>query len=116
MARPRPLPPSAPSPVAATSLPSYRPAIASSVNSAGRLYHSQLMRRLSPEALVYETTSAVEPQVSHDGTRIVYTLSRADRDLDRATSQIYLSAIDGSDVRQLTRTGERNREPRWSPD
>jgi dipeptidyl aminopeptidase/acylaminoacyl peptidase len=74
------------------------------------------MRRLTPDALVYETTVGGEPQVSHDGTQVVYTLSHADRDLDRTTSQIFLSAIDGSDVRQLTRTGHRNREPRWSPD
>jgi dipeptidyl aminopeptidase/acylaminoacyl peptidase len=74
------------------------------------------MRRLTPDALVYETIAAGEPQVSHDGTRVAYALGRADRDLDRSTAQIYVSAIDGSDVRQLTRTGERNREARWSPD
>jgi dipeptidyl aminopeptidase/acylaminoacyl peptidase len=75
-----------------------------------------VMRRLTPDALVYETAAAGEPQVSHDGSQVVYTLSRAERDLDRSTTQIYVSAIDGSDVRQLTRSGERNREPRWSPD
>ncbi len=74
------------------------------------------MRRLTPDALVYETIAAGEPQVSPDGTRVVYTLSRANRDLDRSTTQVYVSAIDGADVRQLTRAGQRNREPRWSPD
>jgi dipeptidyl aminopeptidase/acylaminoacyl peptidase len=74
------------------------------------------MRRLTPDALVYETAAAGDPQLSHDGTRVVYTLSRADRDLDRSSAQIYLSAIDGSDLRQLTQVGDRNREARWSPD
>ena len=74
------------------------------------------MSRLTPDALVYETAAAGEPQVSHDGTRVVYTLGRADRDLDRPTAHIYLSAVDGSDLRQLTQVGDRNREARWSPD
>ncbi len=74
------------------------------------------MERLTPDALVYATIAAGEPQVSPDGSRVAYTLSRTDRDLDRSTTQVYLSAIDGSNVRQLTRAGDRNREPRWSPD
>jgi dipeptidyl aminopeptidase/acylaminoacyl peptidase len=74
------------------------------------------MERLTADALVYATIAASDPQVSPDGTRVTYTLSRADRDLDRSTTQVYLSAIDGADVRQLTRAGDRNREPRWSPD
>ena len=74
------------------------------------------MRRLTPDALVYETLAAGEPQLSHDGTRVAYTLSRANRDRDRSTSQIHVSAIDGSDVHQLTRSGGRNRDARWSPD
>ena len=74
------------------------------------------MSRLTPDALVYETAATGEPQVSYDGTRVVYTLGRADRDLDRPTAHIYLSAVDGSDLRQLAQVGDRNREARWSPD
>jgi len=74
------------------------------------------MKRLTPDALVYETVSAAEPQVSPDGTRIVYGLARADRDLDRGTSQIWLCDRDGGGARQLTFAGDRNREARWSPD
>jgi dipeptidyl aminopeptidase/acylaminoacyl peptidase len=72
--------------------------------------------RLTPDALVYDTVSAGEPQLSPDGTRVVYSLGRADREHDRATSQIHLCAIDGSGARQLTWSGDRNREARWSPD
>jgi dipeptidyl aminopeptidase/acylaminoacyl peptidase len=74
------------------------------------------MLRLTPDALVYDTVAAGDPQVSPDGTRIVYALGRADRENDRGTSQIWLSAIDGSNPRRLTWSGERNREARWSPD
>jgi dipeptidyl aminopeptidase/acylaminoacyl peptidase len=74
------------------------------------------MPRLKPEALVYETAIAAEPQLSPDASRVAYSLSRANRDLDRSTSQIFLCDIDGSQPRQLTRVGDRNREPRWSPD
>jgi dipeptidyl aminopeptidase/acylaminoacyl peptidase len=74
------------------------------------------MGRLTPDALVYETVSAGDPQVSPDGTRVVYSLSQANRDQDRSISQIWLSNIDGANPQQLTWNGERNREARWSPD
>ena len=75
-----------------------------------------MTRRLTPDALVYETVTASDPQVSPDGTHIAYSVGRASTELDRATSHVFLSAIDGSHARQLTWGGERNREPRWSPD
>jgi dipeptidyl aminopeptidase/acylaminoacyl peptidase len=74
------------------------------------------MSRLTPEALVYDMVTAADPQLSPDATRVAYSLARASRDLDRATSQIYLSDIDGSNQRQATAVGDANREPRWSPD
>jgi dipeptidyl aminopeptidase/acylaminoacyl peptidase len=74
------------------------------------------MAQLTPEALVYETTSAADPQVSPDGTRVLYTLVRADRATDRGTSQVWLAGIDGSGAQRLTGSGDRNREGRWSPD
>lgn len=74
------------------------------------------MPRLTPEALVYDTVNAGDPQVSPDGKQILYSLSRAQRDQDRTTTQIWISSIDGTQRRQLTWSGERNREPRWSPD
>jgi dipeptidyl aminopeptidase/acylaminoacyl peptidase len=74
------------------------------------------MPRLTPDALIYEVTSAADPRISPDGTQVVYTVGRADRDNDRGTSQIWLSDIDGSNARRLTFSGDRNREGRWSPD
>src|SRR5436305_3898724 len=74
------------------------------------------MARLTPEALVYDLQSAGDPQVSPDGSKILYSVARTDRDADRGSSQIWLAKRDGSEARQLTRGGERNREARWSPD
>jgi dipeptidyl aminopeptidase/acylaminoacyl peptidase len=74
------------------------------------------MARLTPDALVYDLVSAGDPQISPDGTRVVYSIGRADRERDRGTSQLWLSDIDGASARRLTWTGDRNREARWSPD
>jgi dipeptidyl aminopeptidase/acylaminoacyl peptidase len=74
------------------------------------------MNRLTPETLVYETVMAAEPQLSPDASQVAYTLGRANRELDRSTSQIWLATRDGDNPRQLTWSGDRNREPRWSPD
>src|SRR5579871_2652400 len=74
------------------------------------------MKRLTPDALVYDTVMAGDPQVSPDGTRVAYTLSRANRENDRSTSQIWIVSIDGADPQRLTWTGDRNHEARWSPD
>jgi Tol biopolymer transport system component len=74
------------------------------------------MSRLTPDALVYDTVAAGDPQVSPDGTRVVYVQARADRERDRGTLQIWLADITGANARRLTWSGDRNREPRWSPD
>src|SRR4030081_3789859 len=74
------------------------------------------MAPLSSGALVSYFVAAGDPQVSPDGGRVVYSVGRADRERDRGTSQIWLSGIDGANPRRLTWTGDRNREPRWSPD
>ena len=41
---------------------------------------------LTPDVLVYDTTSSADPQVSPDGTRLLYTVSRVDRAADRPVS------------------------------
>src|ERR1700682_133061 len=83
---------------------------------SGSAYYLRAMARLTPDALVYELVAAGDPQVSPNGTRVVYAVGRADREHDRGTSQLWLSDIDGANPRRLTWTGDRNREPRWSPD
>ncbi len=71
---------------------------------------------LTPETLVYGFCAAAEPQVSPDGTRLLFTLARTDRETKKTTANIWLAGIDGSNARRLTWSGERNGGARWSPD
>ncbi|MGA7671719.1 MAG: S9 family peptidase [Nitrolancea sp.] len=71
---------------------------------------------LSPQTLVYGFKSAGDPQISPSGDRIVYTLSKADPETAKVTSNLWICNVDGGDARQLTWTGERNGGGRWSPD
>src|SRR5215210_509810 len=76
---------------------------------------SEMARPLSPQTLVYDFTPAGDPQVSPDGTRVVYTLSKTDRESKRVpsavegkgSSQLWLCGIDGDNPRQLTFAGEK---------
>ena len=71
---------------------------------------------LSPEVLVYGFTTAGDPQVSPDGTQVLYSLTRTDKETKKSSSALWLCAIDGSDARQLTQSGKQNSGGRWSPD
>ncbi|MBI2764781.1 MAG: S9 family peptidase [Chloroflexi bacterium] len=71
---------------------------------------------LSPETLIYGLTTAADPQVSPDGSRVAYVLNAISRESNKPSSQVWLCAIDGSDARRLTYAGDKNRMPRSSPD
>ncbi|HUZ00571.1 MAG TPA: S9 family peptidase, partial [Thermomicrobiaceae bacterium] len=71
---------------------------------------------ISPQTLIYGFTSAGDPQVSPDGTRVVYALGKVDPESKKSSSQLWLCGIDGSDARRITWSGERNGGGRWSPD
>jgi dipeptidyl aminopeptidase/acylaminoacyl peptidase len=75
-----------------------------------------MVKPLSPDTLVYDFTPANDPQISPDGTRIIYALGKTDRESKQAASQLWICDIDGGNARQLTRSGERNGGGRWSPD
>ena len=70
---------------------------------------------LSPETIVYGFTLAGDPNVSPDGSQIVFTFTTIDTDTHKPETHLWSSDIDGEDRRQLTRTGRSNSEPRWSP-
>jgi Tol biopolymer transport system component len=71
---------------------------------------------LSPETLVYGFSLANDRRISPDGTQVVYTVIRVDRETRRSGSQLWLCDIEGANARQLTRIGERNGGACWSPD
>src|SRR3954463_9937801 len=60
--------------------------------------------RVFPGKAVYEATP------SPDGARVAFVASF------EGTLQVYVSNVDGSDVRRLTSGPEDNEQPAWSPD
>jgi dipeptidyl aminopeptidase/acylaminoacyl peptidase len=71
---------------------------------------------LTPEVLIYAWKQPGDPQISPDGSRIVYTLTEVDPDTKKTSSHLWLCRVDGSEPRRLTWSGQRNGGARWSPD
>jgi len=57
-----------------------------------------------------------DPQVSPDGTRVVFVQTWIDREADAYRSHLWLMALDGGDPHQFTVGEHRDSHPRWSPD
>jgi dipeptidyl aminopeptidase/acylaminoacyl peptidase len=71
---------------------------------------------LSAEALVYAFRRAGDPRISPDGLHVVYTLTEADPETKKESTQLWLCDTDGDSRRQITHDGRTNRGARWSPD
>lgn len=72
-------------------------------------------RPLTAEDL-YEFAWVSDPQLSPDGARVAYVLTRPERQGKKYTSAIWVAAtVAGATARAFT-CGERDRAPRWSPD
>ncbi len=56
-----------------------------------------------------------DPQVSPDGKTVAYVVTSYDRETNKRTSQIYLSAINGTDAQLLPESSGKESRPRWSP-
>jgi dipeptidyl aminopeptidase/acylaminoacyl peptidase len=65
---------------------------------------------------VFQLETALDPQISPDGKRIVYTRSFADIMDDRMHSNLWIVNFDGSGNRPLTTGKFNDASPRWSPD
>ena len=72
-------------------------------------------RELALEDL-FAVREVAEPQLSPDGERVAYSVSRPDRELDEDTSDLWLVTWNGRENLQLTRTPASEHHPRWSPD
>ena len=57
-----------------------------------------------------------DPQLSPDGKRVAYVLSRADLEKSAYDTDVWLVDADGTRNRQLTRGEKSDSSPRWSPD
>jgi Tol biopolymer transport system component len=57
-----------------------------------------------------------DPQISPDGTQIIFVRNFKDIMTDRDYSNLWISNPDGSRIRQLTQGNQRDYAPRWSND
>ena len=64
---------------------------------------------------VFELEAAVDPQVSPDGTQVVYVRQSNDIMSDRARRNIWIVNSDGTDHRPLLSGNQNFSSPRWSP-
>lgn len=65
---------------------------------------------------VFQLEYAADPQISPDGTRIVYQRRFMDIMTDRVRSTLWIINFDGTDHRPLTTGLENDGSARWSPD
>ena len=64
---------------------------------------------------VFSLEWASDPQISPDGSRIVYVRNFGDRMADRWRSNLWIVDAEGGDHRPLSTGDENDRSPRWSP-
>jgi dipeptidyl aminopeptidase/acylaminoacyl peptidase len=57
-----------------------------------------------------------DPQLSPDGSLIVYVVSELDKATDKTTTSLWLVPSSGGQPKQLTTTAGTNNHPRWHPD
>lgn len=65
---------------------------------------------------VFELEWAADPQISPDGTRIVYRRRGMDKMTDRRTSRLWIINSDGTGHMKLTQREANESSARWSPD
>jgi len=56
-----------------------------------------------------------DPQVSPDGTTVVFVVTYYSKTENSSNSNLYLVSIDGGTIRQLTNSLRANNNPRWMP-
>jgi dipeptidyl aminopeptidase/acylaminoacyl peptidase len=57
-----------------------------------------------------------DPQLSPDGSSVVYVVSEIDRSTDKTNTSLWLVPASGGEPKRLTTTPGTNNSPRWSPD
>lgn len=66
------------------------------------------------DLLAVQTVS--DPQISPDGQRVVYVVSKIDRAANKSNSDLWMVPVAGGVPLQLTTAPGSDSEPRWSPD
>ncbi len=90
----------------------------SGISSEGYIGKSDIIienARMTPEALLAFGRIS-DPQVSPDGTKILYGTSYTSIGENRSVRNLFICNLDGSDNRQLTCSGQSISNARWLPD
>ena len=56
------------------------------------------------------------PRISPDGRQVVFTIGDVNYDTNRVVTQIYVTSIDGGEIKRLTSADSSSTAPRWSSD
>lgn len=56
------------------------------------------------------------PQLSPDGKQVAFTIGDVNLDANRVVNHIYVTSINGGNMKQLTNGDKSSSSPRWSPD
>jgi acylaminoacyl-peptidase len=65
---------------------------------------------------MFDLETASDPQISPDGTKVVFVRNFSDVMKDRKRSNLWIVDFDGNDLRPLTSGSANDFSPRWSPD
>ena len=71
--------------------------------------------RLTVEHL-WRMARPAQPTLSPDGAQACVSLTQYDMEENKGTSSLWLLSAFGGEPRRLTTAGEKDAEPRWSPD
>ncbi len=88
------------------------------INEEGYIGRSEIVienGQMTPEALLAFGRLS-DPQVSPDGTKILYGVSYTSVEDNRSVRNLFICNLDGSDPQQLTRSGKSINNARWLPD
>ncbi|KPK61971.1 MAG: hypothetical protein AMS21_08445, partial [Gemmatimonas sp. SG8_38_2] len=77
---------------------------------------AQTKRRPMSIVDLINVPSLRDPQLSPDGSRLLYVLGKADWDENKVLSHIWLADVEGGNAFQLTNGADGESSPRWSPD
>ena len=72
--------------------------------------------RLTPHQIIYDIVTAADPQISPDGSTLLFTKSWADPAEATSLSAIWIADADGGNQQVFTDDGKRSSQARWSPD
>lgn len=65
---------------------------------------------------IFDWRNPSAPQVSPDGSKVVYVLETADRNSDIFSTNLWIAGSSGTDTRPLSTGRHKDSLPRWSPD